>query len=185
MTSKRGSKSEELPREPQAAEPQDLLSWSTPEDHKAEMEQMMSLWRRAAWRPLTCRPTVDLSQREFFHGGFRVYTMLRLNPQSISMRVPFLRPHLLHITVVYLDSRVRVPQEVLETVRHAVQGVLDALIGDIWWIQLDRDTGKSWNFSIDDGAKEICKTLKIVAQHIFVSRRFSNFHERDLHVSWL
>ena len=163
----------------------DLLSWSTPHDHRDELLQLNSIWLRAA-RPLLCRPVVELSQHEFFSGKFRTYMMLKLNPQRVSMRVPFLRPSLLHATLVYVDSDVMIAEQVVQTVRNTVQTVAEALLppDGVLWVTLGREP-QGWNFAMDDNTADLCRTLQSLAKKIFVARGYEQLHERTLHASWL
>jgi hypothetical protein len=91
------------------------------------------LYRRAA-TSLRCRPTIEVNMHRFQHDyGFRTYVMFMLHPElprSTITKVPFLRPQLLHVTLLYLNHDVPIDAATLHTAQTTLQTVLNALLPD-------------------------------------------------------
>ncbi len=159
------------------------LSWSDTPNLNHNFLRMARLWQDASRRPIIALPTIEVSTVRI-EDFVRTYVMVRLNPLGLTMADPFLRPSMLHCTLVMSDTELGHFKDELQ---NSLAATLTAYTGnERVEIQLCRFAAskKSWVFGLEGEGLVLMEFLRDVAVRLLRQRRFFTT-VRDLHVSWL
>ena len=166
----------------------DPLAWTTSgPGSPGGYQKLGSLWKRASRWPLWCRPEIRIDSTHL--SDFRrTYVTVYLNP-TVHPRTPFLRPHLLHVTLLMTNNIM--DDELVAELSGSLRAVLINLLAgaETCYVSLCRDPGgsKTWNFALEPDSEHLFVCLRAAA--LVVIKRMAPATpmaaDRPLHVSWL
>ena len=172
-----------LPLQDNWRPPVHSLSWSADTlESQSGLKTLSLLWSRAAKTPLTCDLKVEVASAEF-DDVIRSYVMVKLQPQAL--HGPFLRPHLLHVTLAMVNAKLTTEQA--RDLQHNVSMVMAVMArGNFWRVQLGKIVEhRSWNFAVDEMTHHLMMTLRHLTLHMLLQWKYRPCQCRVLHVSWL
>ena len=108
--------------------------------------------------------------------------MLFLNPGNIIGSSPFIRPSMLHVTIVRYKGLI--PKQDLVDFTRSLSGIFEMLVGKTTRVEL-KNRG-DWSFGIDESLSEMCNVL--VKSAFVFGKKYQLWSDpwesNGWHVSW-